>query len=347
MDPPIRRNGEPEDLYNRRLEEIENEHFKKLTKKQSEKRLLELQKLKEEKQQKQLLVQEICEIYPKAHGFKISAYQKGKYSYCSMEELKKTIEELKKETQIRSNRKASDAKRKQDKIDAAPRVLEERKLLFRKAYEKHYTTLKRNFGRRYRKNDYGAVELDERFEEFEKFLKSAGFVISTPLGNRSERNDKHDPDFTPNVITMKKVNYEFKKIKRRIASEDKAAKKAGFNPDNLPKNGLDFERWVAKSLNDTGWKTNVTVGSGDQGVDVIAEYQSITVGIQCKLYSGSVGNKAVQEIKSGIEFHQCDYGVVITNGKYTKSAQDLAKSTDILLLKHTEIPNLLNIIKDQ
>ncbi len=149
------------------------------------------------------------------------------------------------------------------------------------------------------------------------------------------------------MITAKRLNYEFKKITRRIASDDKAAKKAGFNPNDLPDNGLDFEHWIAESLNDAGWKTNVTVGSGDQGVDVIAEYQSITVGIRCKLYSGSVGNKAVQEIKSAIEFHNCDYGVVITNGKYTKSAQDLAKSTDILLLKHTEIPNLLNIIENK
>ena len=191
-------------------------------------------------------------------------------------------------------------------VGAAPNVLKERKLLFKKAYQENYATIKRNFRQRYRENDYGAVEFDDRFDEFKTFLKGVGFTLGAIPYNKPNRYDRSDPDFTASVITAKRLNYEFKKITRRIASDDKAAKKAGFNPNDLPDNGLDFEHWIAESLNDAGWKTNVTVGSGDQGVDVIAEYQSITVGTRCKLYSGSVGNKAVQEIKSGIEFHNCD-----------------------------------------
>ena len=40
---------------------------------------------------------------------------------------------------------AAIAKRKKDRLEAAPRVLRERKLLFKQAYQKHYATIKRNF----------------------------------------------------------------------------------------------------------------------------------------------------------------------------------------------------------
>ena len=56
-------------------------------------------------------------------------------------------------------------------VGAASNVLKERKLLFKKAYQEQYATIKRNFRKRYRENDYGAVEFDDRFDEFKTFLK--------------------------------------------------------------------------------------------------------------------------------------------------------------------------------
>ena len=232
----------------------------------------------------------------------------------------------------REKRAVKKAAREAAVIAKAAKVQHQRDEYLRKAIEKHYVTLKRNFGRVYRKNDYGAVELDDRKKEFIRFLESNKFKIC--------------PDESPyaRYISHQRLNKEYKKMTLRIAAEQRAAKKAGFDSNDLPKNGLDFERWVANSLEQFGWKTNVSVGSGDQGVDVIAEAGLISVGIQCKLYSGSVGNKAVQEIKAGIEHYNCEYGVVITNAKYTKSAIVLAASTGMFLLKHTDIPDLKNIL---
>ncbi|MDB2422012.1 restriction endonuclease [Paracoccaceae bacterium] len=232
----------------------------------------------------------------------------------------------------REKRAEKKAAREAAVIAKAAKVQHQRDEYLRKAIEKHYVTLKRNFGRVYRKNDYGAVELDDRKKEFIRFLESNKFKIC--------------PDESPyaRYISHQRLNKEYKKMTLRIAAEQRAAKKAGFDSNDLPKNGLDFERWVANSLEQFGWKTNVSVGSGDQGVDVIAEAGLISVGIQCKLYSGSVGNKAVQEIKAGIEHYNCEYGVVITNAKYTKSAIVLAASTGMFLLKHTDIPDLKNIL---
>ena len=113
-----------------------------------------------------------------------------------------------------------------------------------------------------------------------------------------------------------------------------------FDPSTLPDNGHEFEHWVAKNLNQSGWNAKVTSGSGDQGIDVIATKNGRTIGLQCKLYSSPVGNKAVQEAYAGKAFHQMDAVGVITNTSYTKSARALATDTGVKLLPHHDIPNL-------
>lgn len=96
--------------------------------------------------------------------------------------------------------------------------------------------------------------------------------------------------------------------------------------------GHDFERFCAKVLEANGFdEVNVTQGSGDQGIDIIAFKDDIKYGIQCKCYSSDIGNKAVQEVFAGKTFYQCHVGVVLTNRYFTKSAIELARSSGIIL----------------
>lgn len=107
-----------------------------------------------------------------------------------------------------------------------------------------------------------------------------------------------------------------------------------------PKEGLEYEKWVADQLNKHGWTARVTQGSGDHGIDVVAIIDDLSVGIQCKRYSGAVGNKAVQEVFAGIKHLSLDKAVVISNSDYTKSAHDLAQATGTILVNDEEIPEL-------
>ena len=60
--------------------------------------------------------------------------------------------------------------------------------------------------------------------------------------------------------------------------------------------GHDFEYFCADLLEDHGFKSvEVTRGSGDYGVDVLAEKEGVTYAVQCKRYDGPVGVKAVQD----------------------------------------------------
>ncbi len=102
------------------------------------------------------------------------------------------------------------------------------------------------------------------------------------------------------------------------------------NIDNMT--GVEFEEFVAKIINNLGYGyVQMTPGSNDYGVDIIAHKNGSKYAIQCKRFSNTVGNKAIQEIYSGMKHYNADFGVVITNNYFTRNAINLASSTNIEL----------------
>ena len=96
--------------------------------------------------------------------------------------------------------------------------------------------------------------------------------------------------------------------------------------------GYEFERFCAALLEKNGYDdVEVTQGSGDQGIDVIAWRDGVKYGIQCKCYSSVVGNKAVQEAFAGKAFYECHVAVILTNSYFTRAAAELAKSNNVVL----------------
>lgn len=99
--------------------------------------------------------------------------------------------------------------------------------------------------------------------------------------------------------------------------------------------GLQFEHRCAELLRYRGFhKVTVTKGSGDQGVDILAQKNGIKFGIQCKYYSHPVGNKAIQEAYAGADFYDCDKAMVMTNSTFTKAARELADKLEVELWEH-------------
>ena len=108
--------------------------------------------------------------------------------------------------------------------------------------------------------------------------------------------------------------------------------------------GPEFEAYVALVLEDNGFKhVELTKGSGDQGVDILAERNGKTYAIQCKNYEGAVGNFAVQEAYTGAQFYGCDEAVVICPGQFTRGAKELAQSTGVLLWDGKKLSHMMKI----
>ena len=106
--------------------------------------------------------------------------------------------------------------------------------------------------------------------------------------------------------------------------------------------GWEFEEYVGELLVRDGYiHVEVTRGSGDQGVDVLAERDGVSYAIQCKHYQAKISNKAVQEAYAGAEFYGCDVPVVVTNSYFTPSAEELADGIGVELWDREELNRMV------
>ena len=96
--------------------------------------------------------------------------------------------------------------------------------------------------------------------------------------------------------------------------------------------GREFEYFCADLLTNKGFmEVEVTKGSGDYGIDILAQKEGITYAIQCKCYQSPVGIKAIQEAYAGRDYYDCMVGAVLTNQYFTSPAVEAAKKLKILL----------------
>jgi HJR/Mrr/RecB family endonuclease len=106
--------------------------------------------------------------------------------------------------------------------------------------------------------------------------------------------------------------------------------------------GIEFENYVAQRLRDAGYSVAGTPATGDQGADLIAKKDGITIAIQAKGYAAPVGNGAVQEIVGALRFYHADEGWVATNSTFTKSARSLAHANNIRLIEGSDLKDFFS-----
>lgn len=107
-------------------------------------------------------------------------------------------------------------------------------------------------------------------------------------------------------------------------------------------NGWEFEEYVAKLLVRNGFRhVETTSGSGDQGVDILADKAGVSYAIQCKHYDGKIPNKAVQEAYAGAKYYGCDVAVVLTNSYFYPSAFELGDSVGVELWDRDMLKKLM------
>ncbi|MCE2508983.1 MAG: restriction endonuclease [Nitrosopumilaceae archaeon] len=96
-------------------------------------------------------------------------------------------------------------------------------------------------------------------------------------------------------------------------------------------NGFDrfdpysFERLVARLFTSKGYRTEVTQGSGDMGVDVVASNSSETIAIQVKKWRGNVGGPDVHKTLGSMVSHRATRALVVTTSDFTNQAYDILR----------------------
>lgn len=122
----------------------------------------------------------------------------------------------------------------------------------------------------------------------------------------------------------------------------------GGRPDNMDLlEGHEFEYYCADLLRSRGFQeVEVTRGSGDYGIDILAEKDGVTYAIQCKRYNAPVGVKAVQEAYAGRDYYDRMVGAVLTNQYFTQPAVEAAKKLKILLWDRGYLESMLGEEED-
>ena len=125
--------------------------------------------------------------------------------------------------------------------------------------------------------------------------------------------------------------------RERVAAQE--ARFRALSPSNIDNmDGLSFEYYVATLLEHEGFtRVEVTKGSGDFGVDVVASKGSYRYAIQVKRSSGIVSRRAVSDAVAGKNHYSCNAAMVVTNGYLSKQSKQFASSVGCEIIDRDKI----------
>ncbi|WP_336770001.1 restriction endonuclease [Bacillus bombysepticus] len=149
-----------------------------------------------------------------------------------------------------------------------------------------------------------------------------------------------------NIVNNEKNNFKAREMERLLLRNNKqedVVRELTIDDIDLM-TGEEFEIYLADLLKKLGFETKLTKGSGDQGVDIIANKNEKRYVIQAKRYSGTVGNESVQQAIAGKEFLKADEAWVITNSTFTRSAIELASNTQTKLWDRNKLQNIIEAL---
>ncbi|MEW9305586.1 restriction endonuclease [Labrys neptuniae] len=194
---------------------------------------------------------------------------------------------------------------------------------WRRLIRRHDQALTKRYRQLVRVNAYGAEEFDKWHDELVRFRDSTKLSLD------------------------EKDIARFDALATRMVSKWASAQPDARIPEAMEEiSPQDYEHLCADLLRKAGWEAEVTGQSGDQGIDILAQRHDMTVALQCKLYFGNpVGNKAVQEAHAAAGYVDADYAVVVSNRDFTNSAEQLARKLGVLLVHHSELPDLETMLQ--
>lgn len=109
--------------------------------------------------------------------------------------------------------------------------------------------------------------------------------------------------------------------------------------------GIEFEHLCRSLLDKMGFETETTKASGDGGIDIMAtNRQPLVAGkyvIQCKRYTGSVGEPVIRDLYGVVSSERANKGILMTTGTFTSSARSFAEGKQLELIDGKGIDALL------
>ncbi|WP_208324073.1 restriction endonuclease [Paenisporosarcina antarctica] len=108
--------------------------------------------------------------------------------------------------------------------------------------------------------------------------------------------------------------------------------------------GIEFEYYLKEFFQKRDYMVELTALSGDQGVDLILIKHNRRIAVQVKRYSqdSKLGNKAIQEVYTGMPYYDCTEAYVITTTEFTNQAVTLASKVGVKLIGRNKLQLLVS-----
>jgi hypothetical protein len=110
--------------------------------------------------------------------------------------------------------------------------------------------------------------------------------------------------------------------------------------------GHEFEDLVEQLLSKMGFHIEGRKAAADGGIDMVATKMDAIVGgkfiIQCKRFTGSVGNSVIRDLYGVVHSESANMGVLITNSTFTRDARSFAEGKPIELIDGARLQDLLH-----
>lgn len=129
------------------------------------------------------------------------------------------------------------------------------------------------------------------------------------------------------IIAIWRRKIRFKRVRGFLSDRELIQWLRGMHPS-------EFEKYIADLFSKLGYKTNITGGGYDRGVDVVAEKDGLKYFIQCKKYITSiVGVNELRDFYGAIADHLAQAkSYFITTNKFTLEAERFAEDKPIELI---------------
>lgn len=196
-----------------------------------------------------------------------------------------------------------------------------------------------------RETDHIIADAKGKYRNNKQYIAAQCDLFQASIDTYWVRMDDETRAFSRDMLSrLQRECKSFSPKSSAVVSEPEA--RTAYNASSLSSidqmEGHDFEYWCADLLRANGFQNvEVTRGSGDQGVDVLAEKGDARYAIQCKCYSSDLGNKPVQEVYAGKNIYQCDVAVVMTNRYFTQGAKDAAAATRVRLWDRDKLAEMV------
>jgi restriction system protein len=108
--------------------------------------------------------------------------------------------------------------------------------------------------------------------------------------------------------------------------------------------GEQFEQRLQILFTNLGYKaqrTNNSKSRPDYGADLVIEKDGIKTVVQAKRWRGWVGEDAVRQAYSAMNYYKCTQAMVVTNSNFSQMAWQLAKSNNVKLWNRNHLINVL------